>query len=354
VEATFDLDTSIPSVSGSHSLRTFLNVWGCLLWLARLNRIRTAALRDELVGSEHLAIMERDELIGVMCRYLDVAPATAAALLLLVASPVRDDAMYDLFYRPVIVLADGRHVIAEAFVETARVERNIFAVAGRSGARELAVRGYRPLQALARSLRQEGFGAVLNVRLKSPRPDIDLAICRDRYLFVGQAKVAIDPDTVHEYWSIKEKLTVAAGQLSDCIGDDAAMRKALVSAGLAGASEASEVVPFIVTNVWTYTGATLDGHPVVDISYIKMLLAGGRVYEHTPDGVIERRLLAGDKPSAKELAQLIREPLHREMFEERKLQATEVTVAGRRLIIPTSMALKVSVSEGRTIVEDVE
>jgi hypothetical protein len=83
-------------------------------------------------------------------------------------------------------------------------------------------------------------------------------------------------------------------------------------------AEVGATVSFVVTSAWEFTGAKISGLPIVDFSYLEMLLRGAELSEvkEEADGTLSitrRRLIRGRHPTGTELKALIEEPLHRHM-----------------------------------------
>lgn len=258
--------------------------------------------------------VERGALAG---KYLDIDTARAQALLALLTTDVRQAKGLDFFYTPFIQLDTGTCALAMTYAETSRVDRNLFAIAATRGSRHLSVRGFKPIASLQATFRKRGFPCVVNVPIVVEGrvlTDLDLAVLSAATLFVAQAKVAVQPDSPHEVWSIHQKLALAAEQLTAALKSRAAIDAALARSGLRGATDADTVVPFLLTNVWQFTGSRISGFPVVDISYLQMLLRGGVVTEIQGRKVTQFKIIEGRVPSGTELRRLIEEPVHRAMF----------------------------------------
>jgi hypothetical protein len=139
----------------------------------------------------------------------------------------------------------------------------LFTIAIREGRVDFSPKGLKPLQDLGGLLTEAGYQVVLNFPLRSSGgliTDVDIAAAKEGYLFVGQTKVLIHPDSAYDEWKVLENLKRAAQQLTKSIDHIQPLRDHL------GFSDGSlQVVPFLLTNVWHYTGSTVNGFKVVDL-----------------------------------------------------------------------------------------
>jgi hypothetical protein len=245
----------------------------------------------------------------------------------------------DPFFRPLIKLGREECVVARTFIESGRFSRNLFTIAIREGGVDFSAKGLKPLQTLRDEFLNARYQVVLNLPVvASDRvvTDIDIAAAKDGFLFVGQTKVLINPDTVYDNWKVLENLRRAAGQL----------RKSLpyvsVLAGRFGLRDGEYLtVPFLLTNLWDFTGATVGGFKVVDFSYLSFLLRGAEVWgvqlEPVPTREIHK-LIAGRYPTGEDLSRLLLKPMHEAMFHRAKLERRYFTVGEWTITVPVDVS----------------
>jgi hypothetical protein len=245
----------------------------------------------------------------------------------------------DPFFRPLIKLNEAECLVAETFIETSRFSRNLFTIAIREGQVDFSAKGLKPLQGLQREFLAAGYKALLNIPLATPEgpvTDVDIAAAKDGFLFVGQTKVLINPDTVYDGWRVLESLRRAAEQLGR------SLPYVSVLAERFGLDEGEfVVVPFLLTNVWDFTGATVKSFKVVDFSYLSLLLTGGEIwnvqFEPVPTREIHK-LIEGRYPTGAELSRLLLRPIHEAMFQKPKLERLSFTVGEWTVTMPVDVS----------------
>jgi hypothetical protein len=214
----------------------------------------------------------------------------------------------------------------------------LFTIAIREGRVDFSPKGLKPLQDLGGLLTEAGYQVVLNFPLRSSGgliTDVDIAAAKEGYLFVGQTKVLIHPDSAYDEWKVLENLKRAAQQLTKSIDHIQPLRDHL------GFSDGSlQVVPFLLTNVWHYTGSTVNGFKVVDFSYLSNILTGGEIWEVQLSQQPTRRiakLIEGKYPTCEELSRLILNPMHEEMFEMPRLKKELIIVEDWKVSVPIEL-----------------
>jgi hypothetical protein len=162
--------------------------------------------------------------------------------------------------------------------------------------------------------------------------DVDIAAAKDGFLFVGQTKVLIRPDTLYDDWKVLENLGKAASQLRTALQHLSTIREEL---GLAEGKFLT--VPFLLTNIWDFTGATVDGFKIIDFSYLSMLLTGGEIWKVRLGSVPRRevrKVIAGKYPTGEELSKLLQRPIHEAMFEKPRLEMRSFEVGHWTVTVP--------------------
>lgn len=241
----------------------------------------------------------------------------------------------DPFYRPIVKVDEAHSLVASTFIETGRFARNLFTIAIAEGNVDMSAKGLKPLIRIQQLFRRAGFDVRLNISLRNDErclTDVDLAAHKDGRLFLAQAKVLIDPDTLYEEWKARAALEHAAQQLQTCLDHGEQLWRVI---GITGSPVS--MVPFILTNIWDFTGMAMSKFKILDFSYLENLLTGANVdVRHRNPQEPRRRFsfIRGRFPTAPELERLILKPLHSQMFEHPKIERKEFSVGGWRMSIP--------------------
>lgn len=324
-----DLELTINTTSGTFGVRELLNCWSLLFQIATCARIWSHVFQKETVATLPLS-----QLLSLVVVCLGCTNEQAKRLIsqFCLCPSNRNE---DPFFRPLIKLDQETCLIAASFIETGRFSRNLFSIAIREGKVDFSSKGLKPLKNAFQKFVDAGFEAVLNFPVTEGgrvATDIDIAAAKDGFLFLGQTKVLIRPDTLYEGWKALESLKKAASQLRTSL-----RHTSKVSERLGLVEGEFLIVPFILTNIWNYTGATVDGFKVIDFSYLSMLLTGGETwavrFEPVPSRQI-RKVITGKYPTGEELSTLIRKPIHEQMFEKPEIIMRSVQVEDWRVTIP--------------------
>jgi hypothetical protein len=195
---------------------------------------------------------------------------------------------------------------------------------------------------LEQCFKDAGFLALANFSVKVNHreiTDIDLVAYKDGYLFLGQCKIVIEPDSMYDAWKAEQKLDFAATQLDACVAHLDDVRSELFNRlGLRGMKEAY-VVPFILTNTRQFTERQFHGHPVVDVAYVRFLLGGARAsIIGTSAGQIGlgtgRSYIKGQYPTGQELGTLFKETIHKVQKREVAYHHVLRKVGDRKIHVP--------------------
>ena len=324
-----DLDLSLETRAGTFCVDDLLECWSLLVQLAICARVWLRKFQKETV-----AVVKLSKLVSLFVESLGCASEQAERLVSqfsLDSSEVNQDP----FFRPLIRLDAQDLLLAATFVETSRFSRNLFTIAIREGKVNFSAKGLKPLKNLHQKFVDAGFDALLNFPVKTGGQlvtDVDIAAAKDGFLFVGQTKVLIRPDTMYDDWKVLDNLRKAADQLEKSLEHLPTLRDQL---GLAEGE--FFVVPFLLTNVWDFTGTTVDGFKVIDFSYLSMLLTGGEIWKVQFNPVQRReirKLIAGKYPTGVELSKLLQKPIHEAMFERPVLEMRSLAVGEWTLTVP--------------------
>jgi hypothetical protein len=324
-----DLDLSLETRSGTFLVGQLLDAWSLVVQLAICTRIWFRQ-----VGKETVAVLKLPQLVSLFVASLGCTREQAERMVSQFSlDPCEGN--QDPFFRPLIRLDAQDLLIAATFIETARFSRNLFTIAIREGHVNFSAKGLKPLKNLHRKFLDAGFHALLNFPVRADGrvvTDVDIAAAKDGFLFVGQTKVLIRPDTLYDDWKVLDNLRKAANQLKTSLQDLSSLRDQL------GLSEGEFLlVPFILTNIWDFTGAIVDGFKVIDFSYLSMLLTGGEVWKVQLNPVPKReirKLIAGRYPTGEELSRLLQRPIHERMFEKPRLEMRSFEVGEWTVTVP--------------------
>jgi len=326
-----DLDLRLETRSGTFCVGHLLDCWSLL---AQLAICASVWLRKGGKEKETVAVLKLPQLVSLFVASLGCTGQQAERMVSQF-SLEPSESNQDPFFRPLIRLDAQDLLIAATFVETARFPRNLFTIAIREGKVNFSAKGLKPLKNLHRKFLDAGFNALLNFPIKSGGrlvTDVDIAAAKDGFLFVGQTKVLIRPDTLYDDWKVLDNLKKAANQLKASLQHVSILREQL---GLAESEFLT--VPFLLTNIWDFTGATVDGFKVIDFSYLSMVLTGGEIWKVQLDPVPRRetrKLIAGRYPTGQELSRLLQRPIHEAMFEKPRLEMRSFEVGEWTVTVP--------------------
>jgi hypothetical protein len=324
-----DLDLSLETRAGIFCVNDLLECWSLIVQLAICARVWLRKFQKEAV-----AVAKLSQLVSLFTESLGCASEQAERLVSQFSLDP-SEANQDPFFRPLIRLDAQDLLLAATFAETSRFSRNLFTIAIREGKVNFSAKGLKPLKNLYQKFLDAGFEGLLNFQVKSGGQlvtDVDIAAAKDGFLFVGQTKVLIRPDTLYDDWKVLDNLRKAANQLQRSLEHLPTLRHQL---GLAEGEFL--VVPFLLTNVWDFTGATVEGFKVIDFSYLSMLLTGGEIWrvQFNPRPRREiRKLIAGKYPTGMELSKLLQKPIHEAMFQRPILKMHSLAVGEWTVTVP--------------------
>jgi hypothetical protein len=324
-----ELDLLLETHSGTFSADDLLKCWALLVQLAVC-----AGVWLRKVEKETIAVIKASQLASLFVESLGCTGEQAERMVSQFSLNPRERNQ-DPFFRPLIRLDAQDLLIAATFVETSRFSRNLFNIAIREGKVNFSAKGLKPLKNVHRKFLDADFDALLNFPLRSGGQvitDVDIAAAKDGFLFVGQTKVLIRPDTLYDDWKVLENLGKAASQLRTALQHLSTIREEL---GLAEGKFLT--VPFLLTNIWDFTGATVDGFKIIDFSYLSMLLTGGEIWKVRLGSVPRRevrKVIAGKYPTGEELSKLLQRPIHEAMFEKPRLEMRSFEVGHWTVTVP--------------------
>lgn len=329
VEELIDLTFRLRTRAGVFRVEQLLDAWSFLYRIALCAHVWRAAYDKTTVP-----VLPASALCALMKQTLGIEDE-ATEMLLAQFSLTPGERNQDPFFRPLIRLNARDLLVAGAFVETGRFSRNLFTIAIREGRVDFAAKGLKPLQSLAKEFSDAGYAVLINVPIRGPQgnvTDVDIAAAKDGYLFLGQTKVLINPDTPYDDWKVHENLSKAAQQLELSLHNASYLASKL---GLATGEYV--VVPFLLTNVWDFTGATVCGFKVADFSYISMILRGGTIWAIKTQPYPTRqavKVISGKYPTGEELCRLLRRSIHEQMFRKPKIESHTVQIGDWTVTIP--------------------
>jgi hypothetical protein len=340
VEELIDLDLILRLGSGEFPVDLLLDCWSLLYRLALCAHTWGSVLQKKAAP-----IVPEHQLLSIIANYLGLGVDEAGKILsqFTLTPGARHQ---DPFFRPLIMLNSRERLIAAPFIETGRFARNIFTIAIREGGVDFAAKGLKPLRTLLKEFRNAGYEALINVpvsTLDGTITDVGIAATKNGFLFVGQTKVLIHPDTIYDDWKVLENLGKAACQL-----DRSLSHVSLVATRLGLSAGEYLVVPFLLTNVWDFTGATVGGFKIIDFSYLSFLLRGAELWKLMPQPVPTRevlKIILGKYPTGEELSRLLRKSIHEDMFQKPELDHYTVEIGEWTLTIPIDLAKRPGLAE---------
>ncbi len=333
VSELIDLDMTLKTHSGPFQVEELLECWSLLFQLAICARIWCSVFQKS-----NTAVLPKAQLISLVKHSLGCTTEQGERL---VSQFSLDPAErnQDPFFRPLIELNSGQRLIAASFIETSRFSRNLFTIAIREGSMNFSAKGLKPLKDLRQEFVHAGFKVVINFPIAASGKtvtDVDIAATKDDFLFVGQTKVLIHPDTLYDDWKVLENLKKAADQLKTTL-----QYVPLLSERFQLTEGEFLVVPFLLTNVWGLTGTIVEGFKVIDFSYLSGLLRGGEIWkvQFKPRPTREIfKTIKGKYPTGEELSRLVLKPIHEDMFERPALEDRSFNIDDWTVTIPVDAA----------------
>jgi len=336
IHGIFDLTTEVRTGVGTFKVDELIQAWAFFATLALLGQCwnedravittsRAGHSRDQrgnrleaTIRDISIPALSRNWLVRMLGREVGLSHSKATRMIEQFTSRPAAGRI-DLFYKPLLLLANDMVLLPTPYIRGSRFERNLFVLIATESSVDQRKKGYLPVHNLQQPFRDAGFKALLNFRVQvnhQELTDIDLVAFKDGLLFLGQCKIVIEPDTVYDTWKAEGKLAEAARQLDTCITRLDDVRATLFERlGLRGQREL-EIVAFILTNTRQFTDRVFGGYQVVDIPYLRFVLAGARISVIGVDSErvgfgSGRSFIKGERPTAEELAGLIKRTFHR-------------------------------------------
>ena len=344
IDIYFDTET----VVDKHSHLTVTDITKCWAVLRSIATVATQWQHKrswEIVHREAVASLRRSVIVSAIKEYLGCGSMKARALVR--RFQVKGDkSPVDLFFKPLLISESGSEVIlCSRFIETGRFERNIFSILVADGVQDQDEKGFRPIEELVKAFQGAGFIAAGDVRIYVNGKlvtDADVVAFKDGELFLGQAKVVIEPDTIYEVWKAENRLKHAAAQLRECETNQSRIVEELRKLNPGAAIEVVHATPFILTNTRQFTEMEIDGYPVVDLPYVEFILGGAtgtvilahRDIAELSDG---ESFISGEYPSGAELRILLRDTIHAVKKRYKGKRIEELIIDTFRVIFPTTL-----------------
>ncbi len=352
----FEIGTAVVTKAGTFTIDALIQAWAFFATMAMLGQIwnaeradidrggakdRINRTRGHLIRNVPVVELGRRWLVRTLSRELHVSREMAHRLVIQFTSRPAEGRI-DLFYKPLLLMANNSVVLPTPYIRGSRFERNVFALIATETDLDQKKKGYVPVLELEQCFKDAGFLALANFSVKVNHreiTDIDLVAYKDGYLFLGQCKIVIEPDSMYDAWKAKQKLDFAATQLDACVAHLDGVRSELFNRlGLRGMKEVY-VVPFILTNTRQFTETQFHGHPVVDVAYVRFLLGGARAsIIGTSAGQIGfgtgRSYIKGQYPTGQELGTLFKETIHNVQKREVAYHHVLRKVGDRKIHVP--------------------
>jgi hypothetical protein len=318
----FDESEELHTPDGRFTIRELVQTWGFLNSVAHCvaswTALKIRTNRGEAL-SNFAPVIAKSELKARLSDELKISEDHADALLSQFTIHKRRDNDWDLFFRPLIEVAENNLGLGSTFIESSRFYRNVFSIAIRDSSLDLSPRGFKPLVALREKFVKADVKVGVNRSVRKEGrdlTDVDLFFFKDQILFVAQVKVLLDPDSPYETWKVMTKLNRAADQLQSTMDALPSIKADLFNElGLLEKERNQEAqnFPFILCNIEHATGLRIKGFPVVHFGLLEMLLRGGRIgLLAVESGSINpigfRQLIRGERPTGVEFKSLINDP----------------------------------------------
>jgi len=344
VEEYFDVNTVVDS-SRDISVLDLICCWAVLRVFAILAGNWQHSRSWNSVRENSVARVARSLIVKSVQQFISCSGSKARALVRRFQAAA-DKNPVDLFFTPLVATERPSVVLlASRFIAAGRFDRNLFSILVSDGVIDQDSKGFRPVSSLVESFETAGFSAIGNLAVSyngKPLTDVDIAAYKERKLFVGQAKVVIEPDTVYDGWKAEKRLEHAAEQLRNSLLCQDQIIAALSKKYPGVEIAVEEVLPFILTNTRRFTEFLIEGFTVVDLPYVNFVLAGaegtGILMSSSQIGISSgKKYIAGDHPTAQELRDLIRDTIHQVKRRFKACGTRELAVGGYKITAPTVM-----------------
>lgn len=356
ISSFFEVGTSVVTRAGTFTIDNLIRAWAFFVTIAMLGqewngkradvdrspkKQRGDGPRGYLVRNVSVPELNRHWLVRMLSRETCVTREQARQLVNQFTSQPAAGRI-DLFYKPLVLLSGNNIALPTPYLRGSRFERNVFVLIATETDLDQKKKGYIPVLELERRFKDAGFWALSNFSVQINHreiTDIDLVAFKDGYLFLGQCKIVIEPDSLYDAWKAENKLEFAATQLDACIAHLNEVRSELFNRlGLKYTKE-TFVRPFILTNTRQFTERRFRGHPVVDVAYVRFLLGGARAsIIGTSRGEIGfgsgRSYIEGEHPTGEELSRLFRETIHKVQKRDISYRHVLRKIGDRKVHIP--------------------
>jgi hypothetical protein len=355
----FEIESPVTTKCGTFSIRDLARGWAFLAFLAVAGQEWNRGRPETEFRANPIVRLPQGYMTLLLSRQLGVGHRKARSILEQFTT-VPGRGRVDLFYKPLVQLDRKELIIATPFVFSSRFERNIFTIIVTESELDQKKKGFLPIRSLSDSFSTAGYLSTTDYNVRAQKivvTDIDLVAFRKGYLFLGQAKIVIEPDSSYDHWKAEEKLRHAATQLRECIDHIDDIKIDLLKK-LGATADIVKVVPFIITNTRQFTERRFSGYPVIDVPYLNFLLHGatGTVIQPQPGPPLVaswKSFINGDFPTEEELDRLIHATIHR-VQERGVIYKHELRKIGDRKIHLPMMRLKSSGVESIAVLRDEE
>jgi hypothetical protein len=336
----FDIDTQIATKSGTFSIRELTRTWAFISCVAIAGNEWNGRKSETLFKSTAVVEIPRALLTRMLSKEFDITHRRARDLLQQFTTHLSSERV-DLFYRPIVEIDSKSLLIPTPYVLGSRFERNILVFAVSESELDQKKKGFVPIRALRDSFREAEFASISDYKIVAEDrtvTDIDVIAYKNGVLFLGQAKIVIEPDSLYDRWKAEQKLNHAAAQLRLCIEYLDKIGKDILEK-LSVQGEIKRIVPFIVSNTRQFTEKRFCGYPVVDVGYLDFVLGGATGTTIQPQRGHPRignwkSYIKGKYPSEDELEELILETFHRVQARGVVYSHALRTVGDRKIHLP--------------------
>jgi hypothetical protein len=343
IEQYFDTLTVIDKKRGI-TIRDLIGCWAVLRVFAAAVAQWQHGREWSVVQYEAVAHIRRSLIVDSIKKFINCTGVKARAL----ARRFQADSNQrpiDLFFTPLLVTNQpGEVLIGSRFIAGGRFERNLFSILVADGVVDQDAKGFRPVESLISSFEVAGFLAIGDLPIIEGGElitDVDVAAFKEGILFLGQAKVVIEPDTIYEGWKAEKRLEHAADQIRSSLTHQHQIIGALKQKYSGAGIEVEQVFPFILTNTRQFTEMVIGGFPVVDLPYVEFVLGGARATEivmnSTQMGVGSgHSFISGEFPTALEFRNLLADTIHQVKRRFKQKGTREIVLGDLKIIAPTT------------------
>jgi hypothetical protein len=317
IQDYLEVGTEINTKLGTFSIQELSRTWAFLCCIAIAGQEWNSRKREQDFKRAPIIEISHAIVAKMLSNEFAITHQRARALLRQFTTHLSDERI-DLFYRPLVRIDQKSLLFPTPYILGARFERNVLVLAVVESDFDQKKKGFIPIRTLKNSFLEAGFSSLNDYRVVvngNTLTDIDIIAYKNGVLFLGQAKILIEPDSMYDTWKAEQKLNHAAVQLRTCVEHIEETKHDLLQKLRMEGATIKKMVPFIITSTRQFTERQFLGYPVVDIGYIEFVLGGAT--ETLIDPQNDRPRISGGRsyingkyPTEVELENLVNETFH--------------------------------------------